>query len=359
MRIWNGSGWIEPPAGTQNLDGVGIGAVSDSTNRLSLRSPASLFSHDGAGHQLKVNKAGMSETASVLFQSDWTGHAEMGLAGDSAFSIKVSDDGATWRTALRFDPATGLPQGTAVQSGATDGTGGRLMTTGAFGLGGTAIPLTAADDLNALEATGFYYNPASGNVTGNNYPITSAGALLNLRRSATNRVQMFTSHAGTSGAEGLRSFTRSFGTNGWSPWVETFHQGTLLGPVSQSGGLPTGRVIERGGNANGDYVRFADGTQICTNTITVGSIIANGAGTHTAPYFSDLKNWIYPASFAAAPAYSVAPFISGTLLTDRILIATAGNNTTTRLHGIRCIRVGGSANDISPNVVMTAIGRWF
>lgn len=38
----------------------------------------------------------------------------------------------------------------------------------------------------------------------------------------------------------------------------------LVGTVSQSGGTPTGAVIERGSNANGEYVKFADGTMICT-----------------------------------------------------------------------------------------------
>ena len=41
----------------------------------------------------------------------------------------------------------------------------------------------------------------------------------------------------------------------------------LLGTVSQSGGVPTGAIIERGSNVNGEYVRFADGTQICTTTV--------------------------------------------------------------------------------------------
>lgn len=40
-------------------------------------------------------------------------------------------------------------------------------------------------------------------------------------------------------------------------------RGNLLGTVSQSGGIPTGAVIERGSNANGYYVKFADGTMIC------------------------------------------------------------------------------------------------
>ncbi|ETU80520.1 hypothetical protein Q094_06066, partial [Pseudomonas aeruginosa PS42] len=52
----------------------------------------------------------------------------------------------------------------------------------------------------------------------------------------------------------------------WGPWKELFHTGNILGTVSQSGGAPTGAIIERGSNANGEYVRFADGTQICTNS---------------------------------------------------------------------------------------------
>ena len=37
----------------------------------------------------------------------------------------------------------------------------------------------------------------------------------------------------------------------------------VLGTVSQAGGVPTGAIIQRGSNANGEFVRFADGTQIC------------------------------------------------------------------------------------------------
>jgi hypothetical protein len=44
---------------------------------------------------------------------------------------------------------------------------------------------------------------------------------------------------------------------------KAFRRGNVLGTVSQSSGVPTGAIIERGSNANGEYVRFADGTQIC------------------------------------------------------------------------------------------------
>ena len=42
----------------------------------------------------------------------------------------------------------------------------------------------------------------------------------------------------------------------------------LLGTVSQSGGVPTGAIIERDSNSNGEYVKFADGTLIETGFLT-------------------------------------------------------------------------------------------
>ncbi|MFC4671049.1 DUF2793 domain-containing protein [Seohaeicola nanhaiensis] len=57
LRLWDGLGWILPGAATQNLASLGIATTADAVNRLSVRAPAVLLSHDGAGHQLKVNKA--------------------------------------------------------------------------------------------------------------------------------------------------------------------------------------------------------------------------------------------------------------------------------------------------------------
>ncbi len=127
LKVWDGSDWIDPPVELSNVDGVGIATGYDTTNRLAVRGPATLLTHEGAGHQLKINKAGAGDTASVLFQSNWTGHAEMGLSGGTGFSIKVSPDGGTWQEALSFDPATGTAGGAAVQDSATDTTPGRLM----------------------------------------------------------------------------------------------------------------------------------------------------------------------------------------------------------------------------------------
>lgn len=99
----------------QNLDHVGVATTADATNRLAVSSPATLFTHAGAGHQLKLNKAGQSDTASLLFQTNWSGRAEMGTAGSDHFEIKVSDDGVTFHQSLVADAATGrvsFPSGT-------------------------------------------------------------------------------------------------------------------------------------------------------------------------------------------------------------------------------------------------------
>lgn len=49
---------------------------------------------------MTINKAAKADTATLLFQSGWSGRAEMGLAGHDGFSIKTSVDGTSWHTAL-------------------------------------------------------------------------------------------------------------------------------------------------------------------------------------------------------------------------------------------------------------------
>lgn len=125
LRIWDGVGWALPGAATQNLASLGIATTADAVNRLSVRAPAVLLSHDGAGHQLKINKAGSGDTAALLFQTGFLGHAEMGLAGSDDFALKVSADGAAWATALAADAASGavdFPAGLRLAGGGLLGT---------------------------------------------------------------------------------------------------------------------------------------------------------------------------------------------------------------------------------------------
>ncbi|MBW6421395.1 DUF2793 domain-containing protein [Rhizobium sp. XQZ8] len=105
LKVFSDPGWRDIPLPSEgNVDRLGIGTTPDATNRLAIASPASLFTHAGNGHQIKVNKAATGDTASLLFQTNWTGRAEMGLAGSNDFAIKVSD-GTTWKTGLSISAA--------------------------------------------------------------------------------------------------------------------------------------------------------------------------------------------------------------------------------------------------------------
>ncbi len=86
---------------------VGVNATADMTNRLALSSPASLFNHEGNGHQVKINKNSASDTASFPFQDGFSGRAEIGLTGDDDFHFKLSPDGSAWFDSIRIDRATG------------------------------------------------------------------------------------------------------------------------------------------------------------------------------------------------------------------------------------------------------------
>ncbi|WP_157015137.1 DUF2793 domain-containing protein [Mesorhizobium xinjiangense] len=128
VAVFDGAQWtvLDMPIAAQdlqNLAGLGINASSDSVNRLAVSAAATLLNHEGAGHQLKINKNAAGDTASLLFQTAWSGRSEMGLAGNDDFSIKVSADGANWFTGIVVDAASG-------QAHAPAG----LSTGGPFGL---------------------------------------------------------------------------------------------------------------------------------------------------------------------------------------------------------------------------------
>ena len=135
LVTWTGQAWVQQ-SGITDLDMVekiGVQTAADDTNRLAVASDATLFTHSATGgdHQLKINRASDTDTASLLFQSNWTGQAEMGLAGSNDFAIKTSADGSTFQTSLLADAQTGsvsFPSGVTGLTPPDFGTG-PLVTT--------------------------------------------------------------------------------------------------------------------------------------------------------------------------------------------------------------------------------------
>ena len=128
----------------------------------------------------------------------------------------------------------------------------------------------------------------------------------------------------------------------------------IVGSVGQAGGVPTGAIVERGANANGEYVRFADGTQICTKTLTGlgpvslawGNVFWNNT-THV------VGAWAAP--FAEAPSRA-ASREGGSGANVIISLSNAGTTTA----GGAVLMVSGVSSAATDYVVrVVATGRWF
>jgi uncharacterized protein DUF2793 len=109
LAVFASSAWTSfVTTGGTALAKLGINTDADLTSRLAVGSDASLFTHAGTSHRMSLNKATAADTASLVYQDNFSGRAELGLSGDDAFHLKVSPNGSTWYEALNIAQASGL-----------------------------------------------------------------------------------------------------------------------------------------------------------------------------------------------------------------------------------------------------------
>ena len=123
----------------------------------------------------------------------------------------------------------------------------------------------------------------------------------------------------------------------------------LVGTITQTGGIPSGAVFQSGSNANGEFIRFANGWQICTQNTT--ATVAVNLGPASGLYYGS-ANWTYPAAFVVTPV----PFCSansGGVLTINLSPSTT---LTAASPGIGSIASIASRSYI---LSLLAIGRWY
>jgi hypothetical protein len=113
LVVFDGATWSGDAFAARDLPSLGINAAPSSANRLTVATDVELLTHDdrtpGTGDARKVvNKAASARTASLVFQTAWSGRAELGLTGDDDLQFRVSADGASFRTALRAARASGF-----------------------------------------------------------------------------------------------------------------------------------------------------------------------------------------------------------------------------------------------------------
>lgn len=115
-----------------------------------------------------------------------------------------------------------------------------------------------------------------------------------------------------------------------------YDQTNILGTVSQTAGEPTGAIIERGNNSNGEYVKYADGTMLCWMT----SAGAFGASSFT---------WTYPAQFTGLPLISCMSRRNDNFTPSTFQVKSGDSNGTSAL----IYATGNATSDAS------AVGRWY
>jgi len=232
----------------------------------------------------------------------------------------------------------GLITGTAVTQTATDTTANRLLKVGDFGVGGVGSALAGSE--GTPRVSGFYRTTSA-----DNFPITD-GNLISISRNVVDRTSeiLIQCNAAT---PAQRIYFRS-GDVSQVNFSEIYHNGNILGTVSQASGLPTGAVIERGSNANGAFVRFADGTQICTSPEFSHDVTtASGNG-----FVSADQTWTYPVNVIANTAT-----VHGAGATNQVqpwVSAFDGNAVGSARYNLKSF-VSATARTVR----LTAIGRWF
>ena len=124
--------------------------------------------------------------------------------------------------------------------------------------------------------------------------------------------------------------------------------------MPQVGGDP---VVESGSNADGEWTRWADGTQICTHVITD---TANdfGDGTLINMYRSAEFTWTFSVSFISAPVVSSSVSTSAaTNGADAFVVASVGRDiSSSNASSIQMFRGTNIGNVEVCNVQAT--GRW-
>ena len=102
--LFDGTGWVD----LRDFDLLGVNTTADASNKLAVSSPNVLFNHAGSDSRVKLNKNAAGDTASLLFQTGFSGRAEFGLTGDDDFHVKVSPNGSAFFESFSVARTSGL-----------------------------------------------------------------------------------------------------------------------------------------------------------------------------------------------------------------------------------------------------------
>lgn len=277
-----------------------------------------------------------------------------GLGATANFDVLPVSRGGTSSTtpaAARAALELGSAASATLQATPSDATAGRVMQVGAFGIGGDA-PVYAGniDDVAAVPAGRCFVINTS---TGGKPPNASYGLMDTIKIVGQPVHQVWHEVDGIAAGGTKRSWERDqYGTGAFGAWRMIYRQNNILGVVSGAG-VPTGAIIERGANANGEYTKFADGTLVCWKVIAT-----NSTGTYAvgALFGSDAyAPGAYPSAFASIPTVTSAAI--GKVYADCVMASAWIPPTIVNWGAWRAIATTNVASAAQINLI--AIGRWY
>lgn len=280
-----------------------------------------------------VALAEMTPAARVGFRLGPTMVAETFPFSDKAVEFLGKNGEPAMRDMLNVAPK---------QANAVDGTAGAGLIVGGFGLGWNDGLQAPGVNLNSLGATQFLSasdaTPAGWNSALGTYPMG-----FHVQRSSVAQAQFAVGFNGEAG------FRAKVDNTNWQAWRKLFHTHNVRGPVSQSGGIPTGSLIESGSNSSGFYERYAGGLQICwMQDLTFGPV-ATAAG----PIFSGAaeQTFSFPAAFSNSGSVDCHAMSDSTNIWGVCSVPSA---TAVRVQ-LFCFSSIGSSRKV--NII--AHGKWF
>ncbi len=371
LYTWTGAAWASfrsTLTALQNLTRLGLGTSADAQNPFAAKLNKALWTALATGEggtgdlRYTLNKEAPGNTLSLLFQSGFSGRAELGLTGDDDLHLKVSTDGGTWREALRADRNTGgldltaaevsAPVAATVDLGALPAL--KVALTGSGTITGFG---TIPHRLRLLRFTGaatLTHNPASLVLPGGASLVTAAGdtALASSDAGGTWTVRHYQRTSGKpvagpaaaeildAGAAGLAVLTAAdsgaaAAALGLGPSFRnrlrnaafTVNQRAVSGTVTLAAGAYGHDGFKAG--ANGCTYTFARSGGVTTLTLSAGTLVQviegglsmTEGGTYTA-------SWLGTA-FARlnGGAYAASPIVATGLAADADLTVEWGTGT--------------------------------
>ena len=317
------------------------------TSETNAGNSASAASTSASNASTSETNAGNSAGAAAISETN-AGNSEQAAATSESNAATAASDAVSDHVALP-DPHSQYTTAAEVNAAFNQ-----------YGVGAAGTNLANADNavLGSNNTTGFADNTVA--VSGN-YPdvgIGSGPVWWNLvTYGIHNRTtQVATELFGQGGRPKGETFTR-IKHDTWEPWVQNiFASDANFTTMPQVGGDP---IVESGSNADGEWTRWADGTQIThliSGTLTASDEVSSGSGL----YSSVISTATFPRAFDVIPVSALGvrgtsgAGLSGVVGWASARDGTGAVNTTT------AVEVGFTSpgQNATALVWVVSVGRW-